>query len=376
MDLRALHYFVVVAEELNITRAAERLNMSQPPLSAQIKGLEEELGVQLFIRGKRHLTITDAGTHLYRRARQILELSEQTQQELMSMEGLSGDLNISLVEGRAPFLLARWIAGFRSEFPRVSIHLWNGSGDEVMERVQRGLADLALVATPYNAEQLDGFSVGREPWAAMMSKDHPLAAEEGQFLPLRRLVGQPLYIPSRRSRLDSIRAWFEELGEEPSIAGDLSHYIDAVALSEQNAGICIYPMTTYNESDLIVKKIITESARQVEYALVWKRNDRQRDLQQEFINYVQDSMEEERRGTQPYIMPEREYFPRRIQSSCKRLQTYAFCMPLHMGSLLQKNCFLDRLFVFCYPVCVLNNKEKFFDVRGQVPPLRHRRIFL
>ena len=87
MDLRALHYFAVVAEELNITRASERLNMSQPPLSVQIKGLEEELGVQLFIRGKRHLTITDAGTHLYRRARQILELSEQTQQELMSMEG-------------------------------------------------------------------------------------------------------------------------------------------------------------------------------------------------------------------------------------------------------------------------------------------------
>ena len=277
MDLRALHYFVVVAEELNITRAAERLNMSQPPLSAQIKSLEEELGVQLFIRGKRHLTITDAGTYLYRRARQIL--------------------------------LARWISGFRSEFPRVAIHLWNGSGDEVMERVQRGLADLALVATPYNAEQLDGFSVGREPWAAMMSKNHPLAAEEGQFLPLRKLVGQPLYIPSRRSRLDSIRAWFEELGEEPTIAGDLSHYIDAVALSEQNAGICIYPMTTYNVSDLIVTKIITESARQVEYALVWKRNDRQTELQQEFINFVQDCMEEERRGTQPYIMPEREYFP-------------------------------------------------------------------
>ena len=86
--------------------------------------------------------------HLYRRARQILELSEQTQQELMSMEGLSGDLNISLVEGRAPYLLARWISGFRSEFPRVAVHLWNGGGDEVMERVQRGLADLALVALP------------------------------------------------------------------------------------------------------------------------------------------------------------------------------------------------------------------------------------
>ena len=309
MDLKALRYFVVAAEELNITRAAERLNMSQPPLSSQIKGLEEDLGVQLFIRGKRGLTITEAGLHLYRRARQILELSDQTRQELETLDGLSGDLSISLVEGRAPFLLARWIAGFHSEFPRVAVHLWNGSGDEAMERLQRGLADLALVAAPYNAELLDGFAVSREPWVAMMSKLHPLAKEEGPFLPLQKLVGHPLYIPSRRSRIDSIRAWFAEIGEEPNIVGDLSNYIDAVALSEQNAGICIYPMTTYNESDLIVKKIITESARQVEYALVWKRNVRQTELQQEFINYVQDCMEEERRGTQRYLLPEREYFP-------------------------------------------------------------------
>ena len=143
----------------------------------------------------------------------------------------------------------------------------------------------------------------------MMSIDHPLAQEEGEFLPLKKLVGQPLYIPSRRTRLDAIHAWFAELNEEPSIVGDLSNYIDAVALAEQNAGICIYPMTTYNESDLIVKKIITESARQVEYALVWRRNERQTELQQEFINFVQDCLEEERRGTQTYRMPEKEYFP-------------------------------------------------------------------
>ena len=309
MDLRALHYFVIVAEERNITRAAERLKMSQPPLSAQLKGLEDELGVQLFIRGKRHLTITDAGTHLYRRARQILELTSQTEQELRSLEGLSGNLNISLVEGRAPFFLARWIAGFRSEFPQVAVHLWNGSTDEVMERLQRGLADLAMVAAPYNTEQFDGIPVGREPCVAMMSIDHPLAKEGGRFLPLKKLAGQPLYIPSRRSRLDSIRAWFGELGQEPNIAGDLSSYVDAVALAEQNAGVCIFPMTTYNESDLIVKKIITESARQVEYALIWKRNERLTVIEQEFINFVQDCLEEERRGTQSYRMPESEYLP-------------------------------------------------------------------
>ncbi len=309
MDLRSLHYFTVVAEELNITRAAERLNMSQPPLSSQIKGLEEELGVRLFIRGKRHLTMTEAGALLYRRAKQLLELSEQARQDIRSMEGLSGDLNLSLVEGRAPYLLARWIAGFRSEFPQVGFHLWNGSGDEVIERVHRGLADLALVAAPYNAELLDGFSVGREPWVAMMSKDHPLAGEESGLLPLRKLAGQPLFIPNRRSRAEAVRAWFSEIGQEPRIAGDLSNYIDAVALAEQNAGICIYPMTTYTENDLVVKKIITESARQIEYALVWPRSARLSELAEEFINFVRDCMEAESRGTQPYRMPEMEFLP-------------------------------------------------------------------
>ena len=309
MDLKSLHYFVVTAEELNITRAAARLNMSQPPLSNQIQKLEQELGVPLFLRGKRRLTLTKAGTLLYRRARQLLELSEQAQQEIRSLEGLSGDLHISLVEGRAPYLLARWIAGFRAEFPQVSVHLWNGSGDEVMERLRRGLANLALVAAPYDSELLDGFSVGREPWVAMMSRDHPLAREKGSFLPLSKLVGQPLFIPNRRSRADSLRTWFGELGEEPCIAGDLSNYIDAVALSEQNAGICIYPMTTYNENELVVKKIITDSARQISYDLVWLRNEHQPELVREFLNFVRDCREEERRGTQPYRMPEEEFLP-------------------------------------------------------------------
>ena len=297
MDLRSLRYFVTVAEELNITRAAEKLNMSQPPLSNQMKGLEEELGTQLFIRGKRRLTLTEAGTVLYRRAQQLLELSEQTQEEIHSLEGLAGKLNIGLVEGRAPYLLSRWISGFRMEFPQVSFNLWNGSGDDVLDRLHHGLADLALVAAPYNTELLDGFPVAREPWTAIMSVRHPLAREEGDFLPLKKLAGQPLFIPSRRSRIEAVRSWFREVGEEPVIAGELSSHIDAVALAEQNVGISIFPMTTYNDSDLVVKKVITESERQIEYVLLWNRNHQQKELAQEFVNFVQDCLEEERKGT-------------------------------------------------------------------------------
>ena len=89
MDLRNLRYFVTVAEELNITRAAEKLHMSQPPLSAQMKSLEEELDTVLFVRGKRHLKLTESGQLLYRRAKEILSLAEKTQSEVQSMgEGM------------------------------------------------------------------------------------------------------------------------------------------------------------------------------------------------------------------------------------------------------------------------------------------------
>ena len=140
MELRTLHYFITVARELNFTRAAEKLNMSQPPLSNQIKGLEEELGALLFLRGKRRLELTEEGALLLRRAVQIQELAEKTRQEIASLrEGMTGTIYLSMVEGRAPFLAARWIAGFREEFPLVRYNLWNGSSDDALDRLRKGL---------------------------------------------------------------------------------------------------------------------------------------------------------------------------------------------------------------------------------------------
>ena len=95
MDFRTLQYFVTVAEELNFTRAAEKLQMSQPPLSNSIRQLEEDLGTQLFIRGKRRLTLTEAGELLLRRSRQILRLSDKTRLDLQSLGStLTGQIGV------------------------------------------------------------------------------------------------------------------------------------------------------------------------------------------------------------------------------------------------------------------------------------------
>ena len=295
MELRTLRYFTVVARELNITRAAEKLNMSQPPLSNQIKALEEELRVQLFIRGKRHLELTEEGALLLRRAVQMQELADKTRQELASLrEGMTGTIYLSMVEGRAPFLAAQWIAGFREEFPLVRYNLWNGSSDDVLDRLRKGLADLAVIAAPYDTEHLEGFPVGQEPWAAMLHPDHPLAKEPGDTIPLSSLVGEPLIVPSRKSRIESIRRWFGEIGAEPQILCEMSNYMDAAALSSQGVGVSIFPQTVGVSNGLVVSKVVTQPARQAEYILVWNKGQSPSGLTKEFIHYIQDCLEGKR----------------------------------------------------------------------------------
>ena len=280
-----------MAQELNITRAAEKLNMSQPPLSNQIKALEEELGVQLFIRGKRRLELTEEGGLLLRRAVQIQELADKTRQEIASLrEGMTGVIYLSMVEGRAPFLAARWIAGFREEFPLVRYNLWNGSSDDVLDRLHKGLADLAVIAAPYDTEHLEGFPVGREPWIAMLHPDHPLAQTVGDTIPLSSLAGEPLIVPSRKSRMDAIRRWFGEVGAEPHILCEMSNYMDAAALTSQGVGISIFPQTVDVSNGLVVSKVVIQPSRQVEYILVWNRGQPPSGLTRKFIHFVQENL--------------------------------------------------------------------------------------
>jgi len=312
MDLRTLRYFAMVAQELNITRAAEKLNMSQPPLSNQIRGLEEELGVQLFLRGKRRLKLTDEGSLLLRRAIQLLELADKTRQELTATkESAAGTLCLGMVEGRAPYLSARWIAGFRDAFPLVRYSLWNGSGDDVLDRLNKGLADLAVIAAPYDTEHLDGFSVGTEPWMAMIPKHHPLAQAAGGQIALASLVGEPLIVPSRKSRIQAIKQWFCEIGAEPLILCETSNYVDAVALVEQGVGISIFPQTTCTPNPLVASKVITQPVRKVEYVLVWNRDQHLSPLVRTFIDYVRNGLEEDnirprsvQGGNREHLLPE------------------------------------------------------------------------
>jgi DNA-binding transcriptional LysR family regulator len=308
MDFRTLHYFNVVAQELNFTRAAEKLKMSQPPLSNAIKAMEDDLGVQLFIRGKRHLQLTEAGSLLLHRSNQMLALADRTRSDLAHMEsGLTGTISLGMVEGRAPYIASRWIAGFHEEYPMVQYQMWNGSSDDVLEHLDRGLSDLAVIAVPFDSEHLESIVIGKEPWIAIIPKGHPLAQAEGDSVPLATLADYPLIVPRRASRIEAIRKWFGDIGKEPDIICEMSNYIDAVALSEQNVGISIFPQTTCTANEHVVTKIITDPAKIVEYVLIWPKGTRLNSLVQEFINYVQDFMEEDRMHSEKSRMEGQEF---------------------------------------------------------------------
>ena len=142
MEYRVLKYFLTVAREENITHAAEILHISQPALSRQLMQLEEELGAQLFTRGQRNITLTDAGILLRRRAQEIIDLTEKTEQEFRNGESdLTGTVAIGSGEAESMRTMANMMRQFSELYPKVKFDLYSNNSDFIKERLDKGLLD-------------------------------------------------------------------------------------------------------------------------------------------------------------------------------------------------------------------------------------------
>ena len=287
MDIRTLYYFATIAEELNITKAAEKLCMSQPPLSSQIKSLEEELDTILFIRGKRHLQLTESGKLLYRHAKEILSLVNKTSEEIRSMgKGMRGKIAIGLVEGSAPNIAAEWIEQFLVNYENVEFSIIDGNSDELIQKLRSGLIDMAVVTSPCDNTLLNSFKVGQEKMTAFMSKDNPLADLPGNTIDLAELKDKPLIVPTREATNIMIYKWFKEIKAEPKIVCKMDNYLDVAALAGRNIGISIFPKTSYILNQHIVAKEIVNPERYIEYLFVWLKNKPLSLLDEAFIDHV------------------------------------------------------------------------------------------
>ena len=178
MEIRVLEYFLALAREQTITGAAESLHMTQPPLSRQLQELEAELGKQLFIRGKRQITLTREGMLLRKRAEEILSLVEKTKAEVGASDAcISGDIYIGGGETEGMRLVVRTVRQVQARYPQIRFHFSSGDGYDVTERLERGLIDFATLIEPIDMHKYDYIRLPRrDTWGVLMRKDYPLAA--------------------------------------------------------------------------------------------------------------------------------------------------------------------------------------------------------
>ena len=289
MDLKTLRYFVVVAEELSITRAAKILMMSQPPLSNQIKNLEEELNTTLFIRGKRHLELTEEGKYLYQKAKDILLLNDKTVNEILLMnKGLSGTIAIGLVEGTAPDIAAEWISEFLTIHPHVKFRILDGNSDDLIEKMRAGIISLAVITSPYDQILLNSFKVGEEKMVALMNKNHPLAKNSQDVIRIEQLINEKIIVPSRKIHVDTICKWFRKIHVDPNIVCEMDNYLDAAAMAGRGVGISIFPKTAYIMNNSLVSREIEGDDKKVDYLFVWRKGHQLSTLEENFIDFIKN----------------------------------------------------------------------------------------
>lgn len=149
MELRVLRYFLAVAQEENITKAAALLHLTQPTLSRQLMQLEEELGTKLFRRSQYQVILTEGGMLLRRRAQELVELADKTEREFSRRDTeLSGEIAIGCGESRSMTFLSQRICSFRKLHPQVQFRIYSAAADDVKERIENGLLDMGLLAEP------------------------------------------------------------------------------------------------------------------------------------------------------------------------------------------------------------------------------------
>lgn len=160
MEFRLLQYFLAIAREETILKAAESLNVTQPTLSRQMKELEDHLQKQLFIRGNRKITLTEEGILLRQRAEEIVSLVEKTESEIMLFdETLSGEVCIGSGETLGIEIICKAIQRVQEDYPRIQFHLFSGNEQDVTERLEKGLIDFGLIIEPANIYKYNHLSL-------------------------------------------------------------------------------------------------------------------------------------------------------------------------------------------------------------------------
>ncbi|MBO5093846.1 MAG: LysR family transcriptional regulator [Lachnospiraceae bacterium] len=268
MDIRILQYFLTVAREESITKAAKQLHMTQPPLSRQLKDLENELGKQLLIRGSKKVTLTEDGMLLRKRAEELVDLMEKTKAELTSSEEyINGEIYIGCGETEAISFLAQAAQNLQKQHPLIHYHIYSGDAERVTERLDKGLIDFGLFVGPVDINKYDYMRLPmKDTWGVLMRSDSPLA--EKNVICAEDLWDKPLIISHQASANSEMFTWLRADVSKLNIVAtyDLIYNaslfvkkgfgyvigLDKIINTAGDSGLCFRPLSPTLEAGLCI----------------------------------------------------------------------------------------------------------------------------
>ena len=273
MEIRVLKYFLVVAQEENITKAAELLHMSQPPLSRQMHDLEEELGVKLFERTNRKIILTGEGILLRQRAEEIISLVEKTKSDVSpETENISGEIYIGSGETEGIRTLAKIIRQIQEQYPAIQFHFYSGHAEEVTERLDRGLLDFGICIEPANMSKYDLIKLPTtDRWGVLMRKDDPLAQKK--TIAPEDLLQRKIIATNQAMAEGEFSGWSGGLYQKYTISATYNLLYNAAILVEEGVGIalCIENIIRdYAENPLCFRPL--EPSMHVGLDIIWKKH--------------------------------------------------------------------------------------------------------
>ncbi|MGL9731096.1 LysR family transcriptional regulator [Enterococcus sp. DIV0756] len=270
MELRVLNYFLTVAREGTISKAAEVLHLSQPTLSKQLKDLEEELGVQLFIRGNREISLTEDGVYLQNRGKEILSLVSTTTLNLQKNEVIGGDILIGGGETQAFQFLTDILNHLMERYPDIKVHMYSGNADDVKDKIDKGLLDFGLVIDPVEKQKYEYVPLPIvDRWGILVNQKHALAEKE--HVSPADLKNQPLLISSQTLVNNQLAEWLGGNLNNFSIVGSYNLLYNASLLVKagKSVAFCIEGIIQTKDSDLVFVPL--EPALTSTISIIWKK---------------------------------------------------------------------------------------------------------
>lgn len=239
MELRVLQYFLAVAKEQSISKAAKYLHLSQPTLSRQIRDLEEELGKQLLIRGNRKITLTEEGMILRKRAEEIINLVQKAEKEItLSDDIITGDIYIGTGETEGVRLLAQVAKKLQKIYPEIHYHIVSGDAMDIMEHLDKGLLDFAILLDPVDLAKYESMKLPyKDITGVLMRKDSPLAEKES--IHAYELANLPLIVSRQQLKNGVLDLLTKQSGTPLNIVASYNLIFNASLMVEEGLGYAI-----------------------------------------------------------------------------------------------------------------------------------------